>query len=118
MTCCILSAGMAVFCWLLPCIPQQRLYFLPLPQGQGAFFEGSCCVWVGMSFRMVGLIDRHCTQDKREHATVPEIELHVIDSVQPAASWLGVSACTAVKPVFAGRGMTYWSKGVGAFFRG
>jgi len=61
-------------------MPQQRLYFLPLPQGQGAFFEGSCCVWVGMSFRMVGLIERHCTQDKMVHATVPEIALHVIDS--------------------------------------
>jgi hypothetical protein len=48
MTCCILSVAGAA---LLPAAcPQQRLYFLPLPQGQGAFLEGlPWALWVVMA---------------------------------------------------------------------
>jgi hypothetical protein len=77
-------------CWLLPCIPQQRLYFFPLPQGQGAFFDGVCCVWVGMPFRMVGLIERHCTQDKRVRATAIKYTLYINGPY--VACWTGLDA--------------------------
>jgi hypothetical protein len=41
---------MTWFSWsgviVLPALPdpQQRLYFLPLPHGQGAFLDGAVCI--------------------------------------------------------------------------
>jgi hypothetical protein len=50
-------------------MPQQRLYFFPLPQGQGAFFEGLCCIRDGIRYGTVDWRERHCTQDRRAHAS-------------------------------------------------
>jgi hypothetical protein len=99
-------------------MPQQRLYFLPLPQGQGAFFEGSCCVWVGMSLRMVGLIERHCTQDKRVHATVPEIAPHIDDCVEPADNWPGCVWPYDSETCLCRKGNDVLLEGGGEFFSG
>jgi len=40
MTCCNLSGGGDDAVCVPAAWPQQRLYFLPLPHGQGAFLDG------------------------------------------------------------------------------